>query len=72
MADAKGPDPIGRALELILALVLGLMGARIAWRGLAEGLDAERILGGGVMLVAAIALGVHAIRRGRKKEPEVS
>jgi hypothetical protein len=72
MAEAKGPDPFGRALELILALVLGLMGARIAWRGLAEGMDAERILGGGVMLSAAIALGVHAVRRGRKTKAPAS
>ena len=65
----KGPDPLGRALELVLALGVGAMGARIAWRGLLEGLDAERILGGGVMLAAAIALGVHSVRRGRKKPP---
>lgn len=66
MADEKGPDPIGRVLELVLALGVGAMGGRIAWRGLVEGMDPERILGGGVMLAAAIALGVHAIRRGRK------
>ena len=66
MAEEKGPDPIGRVLELVLSLAVGAMGARIAWRGLVEGLDAERIVGGGVMLAAAIALGVHAVRRGRK------
>ena len=62
----KGPDPFGRALELILALLVGAMGARIAQRGLTEGMDFERILGGGVMLAAGIALGAHAVRRGRK------
>lgn len=68
-AKAKGPDPLGRALELVLALGVGAMGGRIAWRGFAEGMDAERILGGGVMLAAAIALGVHSVRRGRKSKP---
>ena len=62
----KGPDPFGRALELVLAVLVGLMGGRIAQRGLTEGFDLERILGGGVMLAAAIALGAHAVRRGRK------
>ena len=65
-AKGKGPDPLGRALELVLALGVGAMGGRIAWRGFAEGMDSERILGGAVMLTAAIALGVHSIRRGRK------
>jgi hypothetical protein len=62
----KGPDPFGRALELILAVLVGAMGGRIAQRGLTEGMDLERILGGGVMLAAGIALGMHALRRGRK------
>ena len=64
-AKGKGADPIGRGLEIVLALLVGAMGGRIAWRGLTEGFDLERILGGGVMLAAAIALGVHAARRGR-------
>ena len=62
----KGPDPFGRALELLLAVLVGAMGGRIAQRGLMEGLDWERILGGGAMLAIGIALGTHAIRRGRK------
>ena len=69
MSEEKksGADPIGRGLEVLLGLLVGAMGGRIAWRGLTEGFDLERILGGGVMLGAAIALAVHAIRRGRKK-----
>ena len=60
-----GGDLFGRVLEVVLGLLVGSMGARITWRGLTEGFDMERILGGGVMLAAGIALGVHAIRRGR-------
>ena len=63
----KGPDPVLRALEILLGLVVGAMGARILWRGIAEGFDLDRVIGGGVMLAAAIALGAHAVRSGRKK-----
>lgn len=58
-------DLFGRVVEVLLGLLVGSMGARITWRGLTEGFDMERILGGGVMLAAGLALGVHAIRRGR-------
>lgn len=63
--DRRSGDLFGRVLEVLLGLLVGLMGGRIFWRGLTEGFDLERILGGGVMLAAGIALGVHAIRRGR-------
>jgi hypothetical protein len=67
-SERKTPDPFGRGLEVLLGVLVGLMGGRICWRGLVEGFDLERILGGGVMLAAAIGLAVHAIRRGKKSE----